>query len=489
MDVKTSTSKVPSLYDKCMMRTLANFKEGFWRGNRANPFVLVPSDIVDDLVRIRDDLCPGLRPSIAQMHLLFSSGRLTIFDLMRLFGDCIFPLSTEVVRLMTPDVCRNLRDITIPFLYTEVIPKLLECPNLEVLRTQNVFRLRLLKNCPNLCIIRIHDKHAVKLLKCPWNFEDLPFFGKSLEIFDVFRMITPNKKLNKVLARIFLNSPKLISLGLIDTSLALHSIHELYGTNDPPQFVLKRAFWGIADDADPEDIPLDRAKYPTIIKQAVFSCPLLQELIIQVFHMDCVPHLRHLKHLSVLSINFAYCYEDPNSAFLNLLRDIGYHLRHLSVETGFALPVNTVLKLCPYLETLEVCGSVTVSRPVQRLNSLRCLKRLRVNSIDKPGLIFVFSHCFGLEDVFTHYALDVDDDTLEKILKKKRLPNLKSLHITSPNLTYRGLQKLLDTSPSLRNVYVPCHKSLVCTSRGPIRTNLYTKKPDYFSFLMDKHRF
>ncbi|GIY13383.1 hypothetical protein CEXT_759111 [Caerostris extrusa] len=68
-------------------------------------------------------------------------------------------------------------------------------------------------------------------------------------------------------------------------------------------------------------------RYPDIIEKLPLSCPLLEQLIIKVYHRECIPHLRHLRRLNVLSIGFMCDDEDCVPAFLTLLRDIGHQLR------------------------------------------------------------------------------------------------------------------------------------------------------------------
>ncbi|GIY72340.1 uncharacterized protein CDAR_522581 [Caerostris darwini] len=453
---------VPSLFDLCVDRTLDCLVAGVWNGCPENPFSQMPFSAVDKLMKTlttRPCFC-----CCTNLYLLFSSGRLTWIDLnMRCPHHFCHTEIQKVIKMMTPKVCQNVRTLSVPSLDDEVIADLLrKCPKLECFRAFDFGMLGVLTNCPNLRSVRLENPVSKPLHAFSWDSEKLSMFLRDLEIFDVFRLQDISGVHRKV-ANMLLHCPKLISLGQTDSSLPIEYIHERLDPHSlgTHRFALKRAFWGKKylfsdgmDYCEGEDTHSDYVnRYPDIIEKAALSCPLLEQLIIKVYHRECIPHLRHLQRLNVLSIDFMCDDEDCVPTFLTLLRDIGHQLRHLSIDNWHKMPLNTICELCPYLLSLKIRGSATVSEPVQNCKSLRSLKRLYAYNVDRKCLIYLLQNCVGLQVLGIDHAHHFDDDTLREVLEKNRLPDLKALHIGYSSLSIKGLEKLRESSLNLKNPY------------------------------------
>ncbi|GIY56629.1 uncharacterized protein CDAR_98361 [Caerostris darwini] len=149
--------------------------------------------------------------------------------------------------------------------------------------------------------------------------------------------------MDEEISQILLWGPKLISLGLNDTSPALDYIYKTVDSFalNTHQISLKRCYWGkkiLWHELWDGSFTCYMSRYSEIIRNAALSCPMLEELIITVRHVDCIQHLRHLKRLDVLCILFRSVSEGDFSAFLALLRDIGHQLRHLSISASQKMP-------------------------------------------------------------------------------------------------------------------------------------------------------
>ncbi|GIX67585.1 hypothetical protein CEXT_747181 [Caerostris extrusa] len=132
-------------------------------------------------------------------------------------------------------------------------------------------------------------------------------------------------------------------------------------------------------DAVPEFLTGYVTFYPNIIQTAVSSFPLVEELIIDVYHKDCLEPLQYLQKLSVLIINFEYCL-DGLSTFTTLISKIGHQIKRLLISGLHVISLNLIFNLCPRLEYLNLSGSATVSKPIKTCMNLQLLT---IQEIDK----------------------------------------------------------------------------------------------------------
>ncbi|GIY56639.1 hypothetical protein CDAR_98431 [Caerostris darwini] len=512
---------VPSLYNNCLQKTFDCLMEEFWRGCPENPFERVPSSIVNDLFRLLKSpeipmkvrhlemynppsmakMSPDvltIPPNFTKLHLLISSGQLTYVDLS-LRGSCMCDWDSvdfkKLFKLMTPEACKNIRFLALPFefrcLMCNVIPELVKrCPKLEYLKTYQYFDLAVLKSCNNLRSVRIHNLDP-NYVPFPWKPADFQLFLKKLEIFDVFRK-NEFSLLDEKMAQILLWGPKLISVGQIDTASALDYIYRSADSAAlaAPQTALKRCYWGRKplwnEFTDEYFYPRAyKSRYPEIIRNAALSCPMLEELIINVIHPDCLQQLRHLKRLDVMCVMFGASGEDCFTAFLDLLRDFGHQLRHLSISASYKIPVNAVCERCPNLLSLEIYRTGTVSEIVDTCENLKHLKTLFVCEIDTEGLLFLLQNCVGLEELFIYNAACLNDEILNEILMKNRFLDLKDLHIQQSALSDNGCQTFLKSAENLEKFIVELTSEHDSIRKSPN----YSSTPHALECLFDEYRF
>ncbi|GIY99352.1 uncharacterized protein CEXT_85021 [Caerostris extrusa] len=489
---------VSKLSEICIKRISDNLVGDVWLRSQHNPFAKMPAKVVDMIMKAMQHPYKLPYPCISQLSLLISSGQLQCLDLTMHRGcprHCHRDEYDEMIKLLTRDACKNLKSLTIPSEYnkgmSETIPKLLEnCHQLEQLRTDNFFHLGALTLCPNMRSVKIsYCKNCKTMFDSSWSIPEFQQFLKNMEVFDVLRFQNGSLLYDKI-AKILLWGPKLISMGMIDTCIALDYIREKV---EKRQFALKRCCWGKQYDDGIADqcFPSYGRRYPKIIKNSALSCPMVEELVLQVVHQDCLQHLRHLKQLNVLILKFSRFLKDPIPALLNVLQEIGPQLKHLSVDTFITFPVNDICRLCPNLESLGLFGCASVSEPVETCESLRHLQRLYTTIVDEKSLIFLLENCVGIQEMIINDADCFDDEMLDRVLQKNMFSKLKTLYIQRGQVSERKFVEFLETAQQLENVStrdILFHKILYSKTRF-FSNSVIANKPNFFENLLDQSRF
>ncbi|XP_055925405.1 uncharacterized protein LOC129957208 [Argiope bruennichi] len=457
---------MPSLYNICLQRVYDLLKTEMWKTCPSNPFSYLPNHMVDDLMTITQAHFKIDPPTVADMFLPLTSGKITLLDLTP------FNLTRE------RDVCVNVMransfmSVQVLIWYSQdsssmslVQVFICLCPNLEefysILRPNfKIFRmcekLRILKFCPTRGMLR-----SDCALGFPVDYNELSSM-KNLEV-----LYLPNASASRV-AKVLQHCPQLISLGLVDSLDGLVKIHEDRLEKDLGHlghFRLRRCVWGknIEDKLlefrkklyVPEGfhtfVSMYRLQYPEKVAAAVSLCPLVEELVICTINSDSLKELKKLKNLTLLSINFRYCDDDYLPNFTELLKVIGHQLQHLSVICSSPLPVDIIYNHCPILETLDIDGYVTKSKPVPiSLNVF--LKRLRITAGDAKSLRLFLSNCKCLEEISLNDVLSLDDNLLFQILALNPMRELKVLGILNSSLSRKGFQMILEKGICLERV-------------------------------------
>ncbi|GIY20983.1 uncharacterized protein CEXT_120071 [Caerostris extrusa] len=477
---------LPTLQSLCQQQIINAMRMERWDNCSENPFRSMPTKIVNTLVECLYSLPHKNSLSIEESFLLLTSGKIKRLDLRyfkihkfdedgRFFCKNICALyyilfnkvnyqkklreqrykraklyhdaseaNNTLLDMVSKDSCQNLHMLILPpFLNfdTSTIVSLIQASpnieeihasaNIEEIYASNGFDLEVLRNCKELRNLRLHldiikffgdcPDIVVNLLSSLENLETLAVFADLCDSFDYYQLI----------AKVLLVCPNLISLGLVDSSLALDHIHKEKGI--PIQFKLKRCFWGLGSRgkifylSQSNNVPIFR-KFPNVIETASAMCPLVEELSIQLFHSDSLQHLSLLKRLMTLDLCFVHLNSFYSASFDSFLKEVGHQIKHLSITVMgigyYKVSISAICNLCVTLETLKINNSVTIDGAVEVCVSPH-LKRLCINIADNNCLVFLLENCPNLEELYLTSMLE--RSLLQIALRKNPLVKLRIL--------------------------------------------------------------
>ncbi|GIY72362.1 uncharacterized protein CDAR_572381, partial [Caerostris darwini] len=391
-DIMTKRMSPNSLYKLCLKETALHLHKKYWNKEIPNPFSQINCYIVNDLFQFLVIYMNIKKAS--PLKLLLKSGQLQHLML----DGCDFTKkqwrSVMKILLEEGDSCRNITYIALPgsfqndenFYLEKLIAK---CPLLEILVVSTFFNLSALKNCVRLKYVRNYFC-GLKEYRYFWNeTTDTLANLQNLKKFDIFSYRNSSSYYT-LIAKMLQNHPKLVSLGYTDSSWAAHHIYTTCRLEIVSQFGLKECFWGFNRNVDKcKEHPIAYTQqFPEFVKSSVALFPLVEKLCIVVYHEDCIQHLKKLKHLRVLEINFNLCCGLPaRTAFISLLSEIGPQLKDLSIVDRSPMPVDIIMKYCSNVVHLDLRCSAIVQGGIETdSNNFRQLEKLSILEVDEEAL-------------------------------------------------------------------------------------------------------
>ncbi|GIZ03867.1 hypothetical protein CEXT_343581 [Caerostris extrusa] len=180
--------------------------------------------------------------------------------------------------------------------------------------------------------------------------------------------------------------------------------------------------------------------FPELINTAVSSCPFVEELSLQVLHKDCLQHLRRLKRLNSLCLDYAYCEDFDLEECFSSLGEIRHQLKHIVIKRNDPMgayhrfPLNVVIDNCENLETLGVLELTEINLPLKMNTRFRRLKRICISmTSDYLGQILLY--CDDLTYLLIVGEFRVDESELRENLSHISALKLQTLGIRSPYFT------------------------------------------------------
>ncbi|GIX85656.1 uncharacterized protein CDAR_62051 [Caerostris darwini] len=453
------TKKSPdSLYKLCIKETSTYLVDKRWDGGNTNPFSQVNCYIVNDLFQFLVINMSIEKPS--PLKLLLKSGQLQDF----VFDGTDFT-ETQWKSLMTilleeGDFCRNITCIMLPESFQNdenaSLERLIEkCPSLEILDVSTFFNLSVLKNCVRLKDVRIDLKGKSEYRYFQNESVDTLANLQNLEKFAIFHC-RKSSSYYKHIAKMLQNHPKLVSFGKTDSSWAAHHIYTTCKMT-VPQFGLKECFFGfnryVNDFNSTKQIAYTQ-QYSEFVKSAVVLFPLVEKLRIVVYHKNCLEHLKKLKHLRVLEIDFNLCRGSPaRTAFISLLSEIGPQLKCLVILGHKSMPVDVVMKYCSNVVHLDLRCSAIVQGGIETdSKNFRQLEKLALFKVNKESLECLLRNSLNLRELLLVDALCLDDTLLHKIFKKNSLSRVNTIAVKKCRLSREGLKELVQKCGNLETV-------------------------------------
>ncbi|GIX75598.1 uncharacterized protein CDAR_101851 [Caerostris darwini] len=447
-----------SLYQLCLKETAFHLHEKYWNREIPNPFSQINCYIVNDLFKFLVLDMNIEKPS--PLELLLKSGQLQ--NLYLEGRDFIQKQWKFIMKILSEeaDSCRNITYIALPESFqndeNSYLERLIEkCPSLEILDVSTFFNLSALKNCVRLKYVRNKFSGQIEY-RYFWNeaadtLANLP----NLEKIDIFHCRN-SPSYYKHIAKMLQNHPKLVSLGNTDSSLTAHHIYTTCRMDTVPRFGLKECFWGFnrgVEEFNRNQIAYTQ-QYSEFVKSSVVLFPFVEKLRIAVYHEDCLEHLKRLKHLRVLEINFSLCCGLPAyTAFISLLSEIGPQLKFLLIVTYSTMPVDVVMKYCSNVVHLDLrCSSIVQGGIETDSKNFRHLKKLMLREMDKESLEYLLRNSLNLKELLLYEALCLDDTLLRKIFKKNSLSQLHTIAVYECRLSREGLKELVQKCANLESV-------------------------------------
>ncbi|GIY77462.1 hypothetical protein CDAR_417961 [Caerostris darwini] len=253
------------------------------------------------------------------------------------------------------------------------------------------------------------------------------------------------------------NHPKLVSLGYTDSSWAAHYIYTTCKMDTVPRFGLKECFWGFNSYVKKfnrrEQIAYTQ-QYSKFVKSSVALFPLVEKLNIVVYHKNCLEHLKKLRHLRVLQIDFSLCRGLlTRTAFISLLSEIGPQLKCFVIGSHKAMPADVVMKYCPNVVHLDLCCSAIVQGGIEiDSKNFRQLEKLIVYEVDEESLEYLLRNSLNLRELLLFDAFCLDDMVLHKIFEKNSLTQLNTIAVHECSLSREGLKELIQRCVNLESV-------------------------------------
>ncbi|GIY68564.1 uncharacterized protein CDAR_573221 [Caerostris darwini] len=198
-----------------------------------------------------------------------------------------------------------------------------------------------------------------------------------------------------------------------------------------PRFGLKECCWGFNSYVKKfnrrEQIAYTQ-QYSEFVKSSIGLFPHVEKLHIVVYHKNCLDHLKKLKYLRVLEINFTLCCSLlARIAFTSLLSEIGPQLKILSIVVQSTMPVDVVMKYCLNVVHLDLSCSAIVQGGIETdSKNFIHLKKLIIREVDEESLEYLLRYSLNLRELLLFDAPCLDDTLLHKILKMKSLSKIHS---------------------------------------------------------------
>ncbi|GIY50687.1 uncharacterized protein CEXT_188201 [Caerostris extrusa] len=458
-DTMAKTKSPNSLYQLCLKETAFLLIEKYWNRENTNPFSQINCNIVNDLFKFLLIDMDIEKPS--PLKLLLKSGQL---QNLVLYGHIFTEKQWRSVMknlLEEGDSCRNITNILLPKSFQNddkaSLERLIEkCPLLEMLEVWTFFNPSVLQNCKRLKEVTNEFSGKKEYGYVRNEPVDALAHLQNLKKFSIFQS-RKSSSYYLLIAKMLQNHPKLVSLGYTDSSWAAHHIYTTCKMGTVPRFGLKECFWGLNHYVNRFNRRKQIAytqQYSEFVKSSVALFPLVEKLNIVVYHKNCIEHLKKLRHLCVLNINFNLCRGSPTrTAFISLLSEIGPQLKCLSIMVRSTMPVDVIMKYCPNVVHLDLCCIAVVQGGIKAdSKTFRQLKRLRAVVVDEESLKYLLRYSVNLKELLLHDAICLDDTLLHKILKMKSLSKIDTLAVWECRLSREGLKELIQKCVNLENV-------------------------------------
>ncbi|GIY27803.1 uncharacterized protein CDAR_318461 [Caerostris darwini] len=448
-----------SLYKLCIKETSHYLVDKRWNGGNTNPFSQINCYIVNDLFQFLVINMNIEKPS--PLELLLKSGQLQNLVIDRIDFTEKQWRSVMTILLEEGDSCRNITCILLPKSFQNdekaTLERLIEkCPLLEILEVWTFFKPSVLQNCKRLQEVRNYFTGRKEYRYFRNESVDTLANLQNLKKFAIFHS-RKSMSYYKHIAKMLQNHPKLVTLGYTDSSLAAHHIYTTCKMDTGLRFGLKECFWGFNRYVNKVNARKQIAyaqQYSEFVKSSVALFPLVEKLHIVVYHKNCLDHLKKLKHLCVLEINFNLCCGLPaRTAFISLLSEIGPQLKCLSIVGHSTMPVDVVMKYCSNVVHLDLCCRAIVQGGIETdSKNFIHLKKLYVREVDEKSLEYLLRYSLNLRELLLADALRLDDTLLHKIFKKNSLSQLNTIAVNECSLSREGLKELIQKCANLENV-------------------------------------
>ncbi|GBO37420.1 hypothetical protein AVEN_156082-1 [Araneus ventricosus] len=472
-----------SLYKSCLRKIALNLRDGIYKTCHENPFSVMPSKIVDDIMSAALEHQQVDRFRADDLEQLLTSGKLLELKIPYMIEDCLITILQEIIKVLNflKSGCQKLEILYLPWFLqcsrtwlryevsmaptrSEVFPAQLRSeisealgnllrnsPNLKDIHSSFSFDLKVLRNCRKLRRLKLHFEPQQHWYEFLAKEKDHFQTHKYLEFFTICVIDASKRIPYDDVVIILQHCPELTSLGFIESSGALSQLLKL--NISPSELKLRHCCWRDReyDLAEYPSQPPDHGRYR--IREAVKNYPLIEELDFDGCSLRSMPCLRNLRNLVYLNITFYH--GESGIALYDALQAIGPQLKHLSCITTIPMDLSLLLQNCHKLESLNIFAKefTVFANPVVCLPNLQ---RLSFNYMNFNGrrVFSLLSDCNQLTELFLLNACYFDDHILHNFLERNSLSNLRVAYLPMCGLTEHGFRELLLNAPQLEKVNI-----------------------------------
>ncbi|GBL99939.1 hypothetical protein AVEN_19429-1 [Araneus ventricosus] len=500
-----------SLHSICLHRIYGFLKEGMWKFCLTNPFSELPTQDVNKLMEMTPLHQYEDPPSVGDVILLLTSGRLTRLDLRSFYPEeeqylIVKAKQSRAGSIFLPNFASHSKELFILHLVRNITSV---NPYLEEFHSYIHPGFDVLRNCQNLRILKFYPSYGeLSLDHFPVDLSALSSL-RNLEILHL-----PDMGADTI-ANVLEICPKLISIGLTDSLDSMEEIHRRQLKNLSlnfdvgSHFQLRRCVWG--KDSwfeNRQERRVYKSGFCDKTRFAVTLCPLVQELIFYVRVKEAMKELRVLKQLTLLRICFDRYEGDFVREFVALLQEIGPQLKHLSIhwdeniDEYDAVPFNDICDCCPHLESLGIENFIFEPRFSSGASRNFPLKRLKLYGLyesDPESVLFLLSNCKHLEELFLEDVECFDDALLRQIFERNRFTELKVIFAECCNVTREGYEMFMEKASSIQSVLIDTGEENYFYDANRVFKDpnlhyledayFYVKFKEYFRCRLDEKRF
>lgn len=452
---------VSSLYKICLESVARFLKSNVWNisyefcDSFDNPFDRMPSVIIDELITCVARLSVSSLLKNTDLYHLIATGRVRNFKL-----EDIGIKSDDILSILMhlSSKCQNLISIKLKNVFcsnnyagalekTSMKSNALECvlslaPRLESVESCIEFNLKSLRNAERLKQLKLNFVPKMQLFDFLEEANEQFWPNSSLRVLEVFEDVRhPLSYLD--IAVILRYCTELVEINC-DISRSLEYLHaeELYNGTLAAQYKLEKCHMGSIF----LEVP-DAAVTRDGVYIASLTCPFLKEIEVLVHDDGAIHALCDFPNLHSLLLQWealtAGYFEIGTTS---LLEKVGPNLKMLHIVNFSNVDFSLIGILCPNLEELRV--EYTTERNSEEFSpsSFQHVSILHIETIDdsycqSASLIGLLSNCTELKLLSIQPAQGFTDASLDEILKRNSLSNLKEARIYNCSLSAAGVQE------------------------------------------------
>lgn len=437
----------------CLEKTALMLKNSYWNLVFVdNPFIFLPSSIVDSLIVQVTRMSLSLPLECTDLSLLLMSGRVRNFVLEDVLVDSD---TLEDIFMCLTGSCQNLIKIKLKNVYCNASRKVDPNRRKQALNSllSMALNLKYVESCLefDLCTLQ----NCIFLEKLVINF---PFKGDLFDMLPVDMVPSTSLKYLEVyedvrhplsfldVATILKFCSELVDINC-DVSKSLEYLHseEYYDGTLTTKYKLERCYLGNIFLQE-EQAPVSRDE----VYIATLTCPNLKDISVLVNDDRAVYALSDFEHVTTLLLQWESLQGGDYTFGVQALLEkpeFGANLTCLHLIHFSSIDFSSIGMCCPNVEVLRVEYLSESNRNRFLSTSFQKLGNLHLENIDDGDcqvstLVGILSYATNLKYLTVQSAGSLRDQVLAEILEKNSLSKLKEFRLSNCILSFHGIRNL-----------------------------------------------